>query len=127
LGVTSIFGGVESNNDSTSLTCMRERLVACDLPNLLGPSYHFFPMDNVITEKSTYPPLNYHSIDNIPSKLSIVIMSPLKLPNNCQCPPKGQQKDKNDPTNFSIRQKYPYKFEKKKIFFLNEKYYIYIF
>jgi hypothetical protein len=54
-------------------------------------------------------------------KLLIVTIS---LPPNYQTivnVPQGQQKDKNDPTNFLIRQKYPYELEKKNNFIFFKK------
>jgi hypothetical protein len=47
-----------------------------------------------ILGKSTHNPSNYHSIVNVLHKLPIVSISPLKLPENVNVPPKTNKKTK---------------------------------
>jgi hypothetical protein len=49
---------------------------------------------NYKMEKIHITPSNYHTIVNVPHKLPIVSMSPLKLPKNVNGPPKTNKKIK---------------------------------
>jgi hypothetical protein len=96
----------------SKLLAIKQQITQNSKPYLFYKDYRIFcllqiaegplKLTNYIQGKVYIPPSNYHLIENIFSIYQ-------KIVNVSH----GKQKDKNDFIIFSIKQKYPYKFEKK--------------